>query len=219
MNVGIKSTSVCYVWFIEGSQPRILVDAGATASLFTAAGMVETDLTSVEAGLGKLGLKPSDIDIVIVTHLHGDHIALAHLYENAKFIVQKKELDYAYNPHPLDANFYHRSFFASLNFEVIEGDKQIVPGVTVLLTPGHSPGGQSVEVSTAAGKAIITGFCCTMSNFVQTEELKRQGWEVAAPGLHQDCREGYDSVLKVKQRADIIVPLHEPAFVGKESIP
>lgn len=219
VDVGAKYTSVCYVWFIEGSEPRILVDAGATASFFATAGIPSTDLISIDAGLGKLGLKPRDIDIVIITHLHGDHIALARLYRNAKFIVQKKELDYAHKPHPLDANSYHRNLFDNLNLEVIDGERDIVPGVTVFLTPGHSPGGQSVEVNTAAGNAIITGFCCFMSNFVQTEDMKRKGWEVAAPGLHQDCREAYDSVLKVKQRADIIVPLHEPVFVTRESIP
>ena len=219
MNAGIKSSSVCYVWYIEGIQPRILIDAGAKASLFTAMGIPETDLISVEAGLGRLGLKPGDIDIVIVTHLHVDHIALGYLYENARFIVQKKELDYACKPHPFDANLYDRSLFNSLNIEVIVGEKEIVPGVTVFPTPGHSPGGQSVEVNTAAGNAIITGFCCCMSNFVQTEEMKRRGWEVTVPELHHNCLEVYDSILRVKQRADIILPLHEAAFITTESIP
>jgi len=219
MNRGTSCNAVCYVWYIENSQPKTIVDAGVRASMFTERGTSETDLISVEDGLKKLGLKPEDIGIVIVTHLHFDHIALGHLYKKAKFIVQKRELDYARNPHPMDATLYNRNTFEGLNIEVIDGDKEIFPGVSVFLTPGHTPGGQSVEVNTAAGKAIITGFCCSLSTFMQTEEMKRRGWEVGAPSIHNDVREAYDSVLKVKRTADIIIAQHEPTFVGKELIP
>ena len=219
LNAGIKSDLSCYAWYIEGSQPKVLVDTGARASAFANKPLPLTDLIPVEVGLGKLGLAPEDIEIVILTHFHFDHIALGHLYKKARFIVQKKELHYARNPHPLDAIHYDRNAFDRLNLEVIDGDKQIIPGVSVFLTPGHTPGGQSVEINVAAGKAIITGFCCTMATFTQTEEMKQRGWEVAAPGLHQDAREAYDSVLKVKRRADIIIPLHDPMFIVKEAIP
>lgn len=219
LNVGVKSDQSCYAWYIEGSQPKILVDTGARASQFAGKPLISRDLTPVENGLGKLGLVPEDIEIVIITHLHFDHIALGHLYKKAKFIVQKKELRYALNPHPLDAGFYDKGTFDCLNLEVIDGDTEIIPGVSVFLTPGHTPGGQSVQVDTAAGKAIITGFCCVMATFVQTEEMKQRGWEVAAPGLHQDVRQAYDTVLRVKRRADIIVPLHDTMFIGREAIP
>lgn len=88
-----------------------------------------------------------------------------------------------------------------------DGDHEVMPGMKVLLTPGHSPGGRSVEVSFRGGKTIITGFCAQMSTFIQTPAMKARGMEVAAAGLHTDCREVYDSALKVKQTADIIVPL------------
>lgn len=219
LNIGTKCNSACYVWYIEGSKPKILVDCGARASHFVGKPFITRDLISIEDGLAKLGLTPEDIKIVILTHLHFDHVALAYLYKKARFIVQKKELDYARNPHPLDALYYDSSTFEGLNLEVIDGDKEVIPGVSVFLTPGHTPGGQSVEIETAAGEAIITGFCSQMSTFTQTEEMRRRGWEVAAPGLHQDAREAYNSVLKVKRRAAIIVPLHEPKFIGIETIP
>ncbi len=214
MNLGTKCKSVCYIWYIEGSKPKTLIDAGVKAR-----GGPWNELTSVEDGLGKLGLKPEDIEIVIVTHLHSDHIEFGHLFKEARFIVQKRELDYALNPHPIDAPNYHRSMFEGLDLEVIDGQSEIIPGVSVFLTPGHSPGGQSVEVNTAAGKAIITGFCCHLSTFMQTEEMERRGWEVSAPLIHHDVREAYDSVLKVKRRADTIIAIHDPAYIDKEVIP
>ncbi len=219
MNFGTTCNMVCYVWYIEGSQPKTLVDAGATAATFAKISVPERDLISVEDGLAKLGLKPEDIEIVIVTHLHSDHIAMGYLFKKAKFIVQKKELDYAQKPHPIDAHHYDRSTFEGLNLEVIDGPREIISGVSVFPTPGHTPGGQSVEVSTAAGKAIITGFCCTLDTFVQTEVMKHRGWEVTAPLIHHDVREAYDSVLGVKRRADIIIATHDPKFVGQETIP
>jgi N-acyl homoserine lactone hydrolase len=216
---GTICNTACYIWYIETPEAKILIDAGANALTFTERGAPETDLISVEDGLRRFRTKPEDIDIVIATHLHCDHIALNYLYKNAKFVVQKRELEYALNPHPIDAVLYDRPSFEGLNWEIIDGDTEIVPGVSVFLTPGHSPGGQSVEVETPAGKAVITGFCCTLDTFTQTREMKRRRWEVTAPLIHHDVREAYNSVLKVKRRADIILALHDPTFIKKEKIP
>lgn len=218
-NFGVKCDTACYIWYIEGSDPGTIVDAGANIDMFRERKVPETEVTSILDGLTELSLKPEDIGIVIVTHLHWDHIALGSLFKNAKFIVQKSELDYAVNPHPVDAHIYDKKTFAGLNFEVIEGQKEIMPGISVFPTPGHTPGGQSVEVSTESGKAVITGFCSTLNTFKQTDMMKRRGWEVSAPLIHNDVREAYDSVLEVKRRADIILPLHDPAFINKKRIP
>jgi N-acyl homoserine lactone hydrolase len=219
MNQGKRCSSGCYIWYIEGAPRRILVDTGATADMIKARGVEETDLVSTVDALKKLGLAPRDIEIVIVTHLHFDHIGLGHLYANARFIVQKKELEYARKPHPIDAGTYNRSLFDNLKFEVIDGEKEIVPGVSVFPSPGHTPGGQSVMVKTSAGKAVITGFCGNLRTFEQSDSMAKRGWQVAIPLLHHDTRQMYDSVLEVKRRADIILPLHEETFIGRERIP
>lgn len=216
---GNVCNTACYIWLIKSKGINILTDAGASASTFTDRGTPEKDIISIEDGLGKFKLKPDDIDIIIVTHLHCDHIALGRLYKKAKFVVQKKELEYAKNPHPIDAILYDRSSFDNLNWEVIDRDMEIVPGINVLLTPGHSPGGQSVEINTSAGKAVITGFCSTLKTFIHTREMERRGWEVTIPLIHHDALQTYNSVLNVKRHADIIIPLHEPSFIGKEVIP
>ncbi len=210
MNMGTSTTSVCYIWYIEGSKPKTLVDAGFNSTLSPGFGL---DLSTPEAGLSKIGLKPEDIEVVIVTHLHRDHIALARLFCKARFIVQKKEFEYARNPHPIDAAVYDRTLFEDLAFEFVDGEQEIIPGVSVFLSPGHTVGGQSIEVNTSAGRAIITGFCSQLSTFEQTEAMKKKGWQVGIPLLHHDVKAAYDSVLTVKKRADILVPLHD-AFLG-----
>lgn len=213
MNFGKKCESVWYTWYIEGSKPRTLIDTGA---IDPRAEMKE--LNSIKDGLAKLGISCDDIEIVIVTHLHYDHINLGYLNKNARFIVQKKELDYALNPHPLDASFYHKSTFENLNMELIDGEKEIIPGVSVFPTPGHTPGGQSVEIKTASGKVIVAGFCSMLATFEQNEEMKHRNWEVTAPLIHQDVRQAYDSVLKVKRMGGTIIAMHDPAFMRKDKI-
>jgi glyoxylase-like metal-dependent hydrolase (beta-lactamase superfamily II) len=218
-NFGVTINTACYAWYLSGSKQKILVDTGGRAATFREKGAEETDIISVEDGLAKLGVRPEEIDIVIITHLHCDHVELAYLYKNARFIVQKKELDYARHPHPLDADFYVPRYWENIKFDIIDGDMKIEPGLSVFLSPGHSPGGQSVEIKTASGTAVIPGFCCVGDTFKQTPAMKHRGWEVTIPLIHQNAQETYDSALKVKKKADIILSLHGPEYIGVEKVP
>jgi N-acyl homoserine lactone hydrolase len=211
MNYGKKCESVWYFWYIAGTQPKTIIDTGAFDPMMTKIG-------TVEAGLAKYGVKPDDIEIVIVTHLHNDHIAQSRLYKNAKFYVQKKELEYALNPHPLDALFYNRKFFDGLNIELVDGEDKVLPGISVFLTPGHTPGGQSVEIRTAAGKIIVAGLCAQAATFEVSDEMKKRKWTASAPIIHQDVRTAYDSVLAIRRRGGKIIAMHDPAYIGVNSI-
>jgi len=221
-NFGKDLTTCCYVWFIEGAEKKVLVDAGGTAeTAVTLRGRPKkevTQLQSLEEGLAKLKLRPRDIDLIILTHLHWDHVELAHQFANAKFVVQKDELDFACNPHHSAVEFYDKELFQGLDFEVITGDTQITKGIKVLLTPGHAAGGQSVAVETEEGIAVITGFCCIQGNFASSEGINKEG-SVILPGIHLNTMQAYDSMLKVKKAADIIIPLHEPSYINVDTIP
>ena len=212
---GVESCN--YVWYIEGTEPKILVDAGATAEMFRSRGIVEEDIQSLEEGLGKHELLPEEIDIVILTHLHWDHAGLCSRFSNAKFIVQRAEVEFARNPHVTQKHFFDKRLIEGLNLEIIEGDKQIIPGVHVLFTPGHTPGGQSVVIETPKGTAVITGFCCIRENFEPPEQAR--GLPVVPPGIHTDLLQVYDSEVKVKEIADIILPIHDAEFIGLDKVP
>jgi len=219
-NFGQNFTIYNYVWFIEGVEKKILIDAGATAEMAMARGRSKEEvrqIQSLDEGLAKLNLKPGDIDTIILTQLHWDHVELAHQFVNAKFVVQKEELSFARNPH-LAAQFYDKNLFEGLNFEVINGDREITKGVRVLLTPGHTAGGQSVAIETEKGVAVVTGFCCIQENFEPDEET-RKVMPMIVPGIHLSIVQAYESMLKVKEIADIIIPLHEPRFAHIDKIP
>jgi len=219
---GSPEERVAYTWYIEGSTENIIVDTGCESSglvpqpiMFPFASKFE-QIQSIQEGFGKVGLKPEDVDIVILTHMHEDHVQLARKYPKAKFVVQKAELEMARNPHPLQRWTYLEDPFNDINFEVIEGDKEIVNGVSVMLTPGHTPGGQSVIVETAKGKVVITGFCCIRRNFEPPPGL---AMPVIPPGILLDAVEAYNSVLKVKEIADIVIPIHDSEFLAVDRIP
>jgi glyoxylase-like metal-dependent hydrolase (beta-lactamase superfamily II) len=92
------------------------------------------------------GLSADDISIVINTHLHVDHCGNNKLFKNAKFVVQNAELDYAFNPHRFQKGGYIKELFEGLNYHTVSGNSEILPGIDVVLTSGHTPGHQCVIV-------------------------------------------------------------------------
>lgn len=209
-----------YFWYIEGPDQNICVDVGSKASPFGEFSIKAWQVQEPEGALQDLGLKPEDIDLVILTHVHGDHLQFAEKFSNAEFIIQEDELKAAKDPHPLVSLNYKLSqpLLEKLNFRTIEGDQEIVDGVSVMKTPGHAEGGQSVVVDTDEGDAIITGLCTIDENFYPPEEVQ-EFMPVIPPAIHIDLREAFDSMLKIKEKADIIIPNHEHKFAEMDQIP
>ncbi len=200
-------------WYIEDSNTHILVDVGAPAMEIEKYGRRSKDIMAFEDALGKFGLMPNDIDIIISTHLHYDHILNAAKCNKARVFVQERELKFALNPHPVMADAYPTNTIKTLKYSILRGDQKIIDGIDVILTPGHTIGTQSVCIETSKGLAIITGFCCTMDNFTQVS-----GSGITIPGIHYNVAEAYDSLMKVKLMADILIPLHDPE-TSKKRIP
>jgi N-acyl homoserine lactone hydrolase len=221
-NFGQLFHFVIYVWYIEGPKQRILVDAGGNMEYMTklsaspAKGIRE--IQTLGFGLSKLGIDFGDIDLVIFTHLHHDHVAEASKFPKARFLVQIDELECAQNPHPALASRYHfyKEYLSSLKFEVVNGDTMICDEISVLKTPGHTPGGQSVSVKTAQGTAVIAGLCTIRENFEPSSPVTLP---VITPGIHVNVLDAYDSLLRIKETADIVVPLHDSEFLRKNTIP
>jgi N-acyl homoserine lactone hydrolase len=108
--------------------------------------------------------------------------------------------------------YYPREYYEKVKWEVIEGDQKIVDGVEVMLTPGHSPGTQSVAVNTPKGRAIICGMCCLDQNlFPPPAVLKLQ--EVIPTTIVYNAMQDYDSMLRIKREADIVVTSHASKYM------
>ena len=202
-----------YVFYLEGGDQKILVDTGMEEFMVPPGAEEQTGLRIMEfeEALQTVNLKPDAVDIVIQTHLHNDHCENTYKCTNAKVYVQKTELDFFRSPHPIDHRYYSDLLDES-EVVTVEGDREIVPGIRVLFTPGHTPGGQSVAVETKDGTAIITGFCCNQENFPSVGP-------VVTPGVHTDAIQAYESAQRVKEMADIIIPIHDIGVGLRGSIP
>lgn len=229
MNYDVEVEAVVYSWYIKGPKQNILVDTSCPIEVIRAHRPVCEEIMTLEDALSRINLGVEDIDIVIQTQLHYDHVGNTAKCKNAKVIVHKDELEFAFSPHPVMAGLYHREMFSRLRLHVIEGDFTLDEGIHLWHTPGHSPGGISVGVTTSAGNAIITGFCCNMHLFelptevrgytVESLEKLEQMWPVRAPGIHTNSLDAFNSALKVKGLADIIIANHDPMYKNMKKIP
>jgi glyoxylase-like metal-dependent hydrolase (beta-lactamase superfamily II) len=116
--------------------------------------------------LHKAGAQTDDIDIVINTHLHFDHAGgnthftngkAVPTYRRARYIVQKTELEHAFEPTERDRASYfpdnYQPLVDSHQWDLVDGSAEILPGISVELIPGHNASMQAVKLS-GGGKTL-----------------------------------------------------------------
>jgi len=157
-----------YIWVVKGNGETLVVDCGVAPAL--AKEREIPGYTSPVDALARIGLDASRVKKVIITHIHFDHVSGIELYPAATFYVQEKEFNFwikdpiAKKPPFLrtsDAvgNGYLARLEGTERLVLVKGDKGIVPGIELLLAPGHTPGLQVVAVNTVKGTAILGSDC------------------------------------------------------------
>ncbi|MEP6629640.1 MAG: N-acyl homoserine lactonase family protein [Lapillicoccus sp.] len=140
-----------YVHVIDHPDGRVLVDTGLT-QLHPAVDDMDPRLVSPGA---LADLDPAGIDIVVNTHLHFDHCGGNHLFPGKPIHVQRRELDDARTakdytiPDWVDA--------PGVRYVTVDGAHELLPGVRLVPTPGHTRGSQVVVVETKEGLVVICG--------------------------------------------------------------
>jgi glyoxylase-like metal-dependent hydrolase (beta-lactamase superfamily II) len=162
---------------IETGQARILVDTGTGDKISDK----ERSFTSLEGegrllrSLAALGASPEEIDLVVNTHLHGDHCGgntrfdgegqAAPVFPRATYCIQRMELAEARFPNERTRSVYNPDDFEPMarsgRLRVLEGDTRLAPEVRAILTPGHTPGHQSIVVESGGQAAIYLGDVAT----------------------------------------------------------
>src|SRR5919206_3457280 len=97
---------------------------------------------------------PREVALVINTHLHFDHCGGNRLFPGVPIYVQRRELEAAREPGYTIAEWVE---FEGARYVEHDGEAEILPGIRVLPTPGHTPGHQSVLVDTDEGLVVIGG--------------------------------------------------------------
>ena len=124
--------------------------------------------TALEDAIGQAGFRTDDVAIVINSHLHFDHAGgntwrneggeILPTFPRARYIVQRGEYDYATHTNERTAASYFQANFVPIReaglLELVEGEREIVPGVRVIPTPGHVPFHQGILIESGGERAF-----------------------------------------------------------------
>jgi N-acyl homoserine lactone hydrolase len=158
VNVGQSMPFVDNCYLMHHAQGWLLWDTGVTDAVAAMPnGQAPQDPrmthwkkpTTLAAQLEAVGVKPADVKYVAVSHTHPDHIGNVELFPQAMLLVQKAEYEW---PSPFGPRFK-----AEHPVTKLEGDRDVFGdgSVTVLSTPGHTPGHQSLLVKLPKSGALV----------------------------------------------------------------
>lgn len=175
---GVARTMTCRSYLVEHPDGLLVWDTGlpdAYADEPEGVAMGEVFRfymrRTLEEQLDALGVPPSRVDVLALSHLHIDHVGNLGLFADAEVIVQRAERDAAWGPDPA-AHQYFPETFAALDPEalkVVDGDHDVFGDGTVVLKawPGHSPGHQGLSVTLPDAGVVVLGadLAHTVPNF------------------------------------------------------
>lgn len=159
----------CNLLLIESDHGKVLVETGM-GNRWSDIERERYDLTTLvepEHMLASVGLNNDDLDAVIISHLHFDHAggavvekdgSLVPTFGRAKYYVQRGELEFAYKANARAKGSYRRDDFEPLKehgqLEIIDGDKEILPGIWLKVTGGHTSHHQIVYFQSEDKKGV-----------------------------------------------------------------
>lgn len=206
-NVGrsIEFSSTC--WLIKHGSEWLLWDTGVPESALndprgwsTLPKLIVYHLDrSLTDQLAEIGLKPRDIARVAISHTHGDHIGNVGLFPDSAILMQQAEYSWIHSPNGPNDNVNQLMALARKllgtprNLQLIDGDTDVYGdgSVTLVSTPGHTPGSQSLLVHLKN-----SGFIILSGDVVHLEENFEKN---IVPSLNTDKAESIASMEKVRQ--------------------
>lgn len=207
---GTTSLFYLYVWVIEGSKNRIIVDTGpkypaefsrATAD-YIPGGIKQLPQEQTPTALRRHGVDPNTISHVIVTHLHPDHYDYFDAFPNARLVVNRTE--YESGRQHLASDVKEALLRRPNALQLVEYE-EIVPGVHTVPLGCHTVGSQGVLVQTYLGPVMITG------DVVYKYENIERDRPINSPNPAM-CR---DAMAKIRSLSDIILPAHDPETLDR----
>lgn len=206
-----------YFWVLRGGGRTILVDTGFDPA--AAARRKRECLAEPVAALERIGIGREEVDAVLVTHFHYDHVGNLGAYPGAELIVGQTELEFWTSPMAR-----RQQFAVHVETEEVErieraaregrartvsGDEQVLPGVRALEVGGHTPGQLLVVVAGEDGDVVLTSDAV---HFYEELELDRPFAVVA--DLAQ-MYAAYDTVHALAGEGAAVVAGHDPAVMER----
>jgi glyoxylase-like metal-dependent hydrolase (beta-lactamase superfamily II) len=156
-----------------------------------------------EDRLEQLGYGPGDVTHALLSHLHCDHAGNVSAYEGtqARIIVHERELKAALAVEGKSQGPYVRSSYESTEFETVAGDTEILPGIKMIETPGHTPGSMSLLVTTKRAGVLLFAADAVYLRDSYRPRLKMPGivWS------EDDWRASADRIRTIEDEQDALV--------------
>lgn len=170
----LDMVSGCYL--VEtGDGQHILIDSGLPADVPLPPGTPPAEHgKNVLTHLADLGLRPDDIDLLICTHFDVDHAGYHDAFTKAEFVVQRAHYDLVRSGHARFAAARAHWDHPALRYRLIEGDTDLLVGLTVIETSGHTLGHQSVLVRLPRTGPVLLVIDAVMMQRLFTPD--RQAW-------------------------------------------
>ena len=182
VDMGKKVESPFLSFLVKADEGNILVDTGLNpgdVEMMSRMGPITlTEEHYLPARLKECGLTMADITMVIQTHLHGDHVGWLRYLTNAEVLVQREEYNFASNPPPYTRYIVNRFNSPGIKWKFVDGDHIIMPGLTLLFTPGHTAGCQSVMVDLPrTGPVLLVGDAGFLQENFEKELIPTSFWD------------------------------------------
>jgi glyoxylase-like metal-dependent hydrolase (beta-lactamase superfamily II) len=149
-----------------------------------------TQMGGLLRGLAHLGIRPEDVNLVMDTHLHGDHCGgntrfqagspteVEPVFSNAEYVVQRREYEDAMHPNERTRATYlpynYAPLVASGQMRLLDGDSELLPGIQAIVTPGHTPAHMSIRFESQGEYAA---FLCDLATYAV--HIERLAWMTA----------------------------------------
>jgi N-acyl homoserine lactone hydrolase len=192
--------------FDTGANPRAVEDpAGYPPSVRFGSVVTAADLAP--ARLAELGLSPSDVELVANSHLHYDHCGGNRLFAHATFLAQTAELRGAHWPEPFARENYERSDFdLPVAWRELDGAYDVFGDgmVTLLPTPGHTAGHQSLVLRWPQRTVVLAQDAVYLERNLRERIIPATLWDPHA------IMRSYDALLELERLEDAtILPGHD----------
>ncbi|MFI5610873.1 MBL fold metallo-hydrolase [Amycolatopsis sp. NPDC051903] len=184
------SIGFCGVYLVQTPRRRILFDCGHAGRR-----------RALLRALARHGLGTRDVDTLVLSHAHYDHVQNADLFAHADVLLHPAERDFPAGD-PVKPP-WTGAIFAGLRVLDATDGLELAPGVTVTGLPGHTAGSVGLTVATTTGTAVLTGDALPSARALRAGRATTAaaGEEVAAA-----------SIELVRQRADVVYPGHDRPF-------
>ncbi|RIY00251.1 MBL fold metallo-hydrolase [Aureimonas flava] len=178
----------------------ILLSSEGRHALFDTGG--PGDRPGLLAALAERNLTPAQIDRVILSHLHFDHVANVECFPDAEVVVHADEIAYferEKHRDPAVPRYLVEGLLAHARLRVVEGEFEPLPGVTFFPTPGHTGGHASLRMVQDGVRVVLA-----------QDALKHRGDAVSgrAPGSFNEAASAR-SIARILELADIVLPGHD----------